>query len=84
MSTRLIPMETEMLDWSAHDNCDHVPNAESIATMQECEEIIRQIEAGERTPKFNSVAELMADLMAEDDEDNEIWDRAVNKIPTAV
>jgi len=61
-------------------------NDETKEAFEECEEIIRQIEAGERVPRFNSVAELMADLMSEDDDDDEdeIWDRAVSQVSEAV
>ena len=55
-------------DWSAHDNCEHIPNAETIAAFEEAEQIIRDIKAGVRKP-FNSVAELMADLMSDDEDD---------------
>ena len=57
-------------------------NDETKAAFEESEEIIRQIESGERVPKFSNVSELMADLMSE--EENEVWDRANNKIQAAV
>lgn len=60
-------------------------NDETKEAFEECEEIIRQIEAGERVPRFNSVSELMADLMSEDENDeSDLWDRAINKVPAAV
>ena len=42
-------MENKLLDWSVHDNCEHIPNAETIAAMEETEEIIKRIKAGDRT-----------------------------------
>ena len=39
----------DMLDWSAHDNCAHIPNAETIAVMEEMEEMVRKIRAGDRS-----------------------------------
>ena len=56
----------QALDWSAHDNCAHIPNAETIAAMEETEEIIRQIRAGEYAGlTYSSFAELLAELDAE-------------------
>ena len=37
----------QVFDCSAHDNCAHIPNEETIAAMEETEKIIRQIRAGE-------------------------------------
>ena len=49
------------------------PNAETLAAMEETDEIIRKIKFGEITPMYHNVAELMADLESEDDDaDDEI------------
>ena len=37
-------------DWSAHDNCDHIPNAETIAAFEETEDILRKIKEGKLKP----------------------------------
>ena len=52
--------------WKIHDNCSHEPNELSLEALEEAEEIINQIESGERIP-FNSIDELMADLLGEDE-----------------
>ena len=67
MSTRLIPMETEMLDWSAHDNCDHVPNAETIAAIRESNEHLRQLEAGEIQSRFSNAADFLVSLLSDEE-----------------
>ena len=63
-------MDDKLLDWSAHYNCAHVPNAETIAAMEETEEIIRQIKAGERQLKTleDFLAEMHSWLEEDDDE----------------
>ena len=33
---------TDSLDWTAHNNCAHIPNAETIAAMEEADEIIKK------------------------------------------
>lgn len=65
-------MENLALDWSIHDNCDHIPNAETIAAMEETEEIIRKIKTGEHSGStYNSFAEILAEIDAEiEAEDN--------------
>ncbi|MCL1987140.1 MAG: hypothetical protein FWG64_04120 [Firmicutes bacterium] len=52
-------------DWSAHNNCQHIPNAETIAAMEETEEILRKIRAGEHTPRYDSFEEMLAEVDAE-------------------
>ena len=44
-----------------------------MEAFEECDEIIQQIESGERVPRFNSVEDLMADLMSEDDDGVAKW-----------
>ena len=51
-------------DWSAHDNCAHVPNADTIAALEETEEIILSIKAGIRRP-YKNFAEIVAEIKAE-------------------
>ena len=66
-------MDDHALDWSAHDNCTHIPNAETIAAMEETEEIIRQIKAGTRKPM--TLEEFFAEKrrwLEEDDEDEAV------------
>ena len=63
-------MDYKSLDWSAHDNCDHIPNAETIAAMEETEEMIRKIKAGEHVPRYNSFAEILAEVEAEIEAEN--------------
>jgi len=36
-------MNNNKLDWSAHENCEHIPNAETIASFEETEEMLRKI-----------------------------------------
>ena len=59
--------------WHAHNTCAHIPNARLQAALDESDEIIRQIKAGERVP-FDSVEEFLADLYSEDadDDDDEV------------
>ncbi|MCL2016943.1 MAG: hypothetical protein FWG68_11925 [Defluviitaleaceae bacterium] len=53
-------------DWSAHNNCQHIPNAETIAAMEETEEILRKIRAGEYSgPSYDSFEEMLAEIDAE-------------------
>ena len=52
-------------DWSAHYNCEHVPNAETIAAFEETEEIIRRIRAGEYVRTYANHAELVAEILLE-------------------
>jgi len=40
-------MENKLLDWSAYENCEHIPNDGTIATIEETEEIIKRIRAGD-------------------------------------
>ena len=61
-------------DWSAHENCDHIPNAETIAAFEETEEIIRRVKSGEYSgPSYKR----FADLLAEIDEEIEAEARAL-------
>jgi hypothetical protein len=46
----------------------YTPNAETLAAFEETEQILRDIKSGKRKP-FNTVADLMADLMSGDDEE---------------
>jgi hypothetical protein len=55
-------------DWSAHDNCAHIPNAELLKTMED-------VDAGRNlVGPFATVEEAMASLMSGwdelDDEDD--------------
>ena len=53
-------------DWSVHDNCAHIPNAETIAALEETEEIIRKIKTGEYAePSYTCFAELLAEIDTE-------------------
>ena len=62
--------EIDWTDWSAHDNCAHIPNAETIAAIEETEEIIRKIKAGTDTsPSYTCFAELLAEIDAELEEE---------------
>jgi len=69
-----IVMDNNVVDWSAHNNCDHIPNAETIEAMEETEEIIRQIKAGIRKPM--TLEEFFAEkrrwLEDDCDEENDI------------
>jgi len=59
-------MENKLLDWSAHENCKHIPNAETIAAIEETEEIIRNMRAGTDTsPTYSCFAEILAEIDAE-------------------
>ena len=51
--------------WHAHNTCDHIPNAETLAAFAETEEIIRKIKAGEYVPRYNSYEEMVAEIYAE-------------------
>ena len=51
-------------NWSAHENCEHIPNAETIAAFEEAEQIIRDIKAGVRKP-YNNFAEILAEIETE-------------------
>lgn len=42
---------------------------DDIEAFEECEEIIRKIESGERKPRYSNVSELMADLLSEDEDE---------------
>jgi len=45
-------------------------NDESKEAFEECEEIIRQIEAGERVPRYSCFAEILAEIDEEIEEEN--------------
>jgi len=49
-------------DAMCHDNCPHIPNAETLAALKEAEEHLRQLEAGEIQPRFNNIAEFFNSL----------------------
>ncbi|MCL2357008.1 MAG: hypothetical protein FWC70_07610 [Defluviitaleaceae bacterium] len=55
--------------------CDYgyvhgVPNAETIAAIEETEEMIKKIETGEHVPRYSSFAELLAEVDAEIEAEN--------------
>jgi len=58
-------MDYQFLDWAAHNNCAHIPNTETIAAFEEAERILKDPHA----KTFHSIAELMADLLSEDDDE---------------
>ena len=62
---RVPNMDIDWTDWTAHDNCEHIPNAETIAAMIETDEMFRQFESGERVPRYNNFAEILAEIEAE-------------------
>ncbi len=39
-----------------------IPNDETIAAMQECDQMLEEIKAGKRVPRCKSVEELFAEL----------------------
>ncbi len=39
-----------------------IPNDETVAAMREGDQILEEIKAGKRVPRFNSVEELFAEL----------------------
>jgi len=45
-------------------------NDETKETFEECEEIIRQIEVGERVPRYSSFAEILAEIDEEIEAEN--------------
>lgn len=47
-------------EWEAHNNCDHIPNAETIETIE-------NIENGIGLHKWDSIEQLFKELQ-EDDE----------------
>jgi len=57
----------KQLDWTAHNSCAHIPNAETIAAMEEADRIV----ADPNRKRFKSVAEIIADLEAGDDDAEE-------------
>ena len=61
-------MDSKKLDWTAHNSCDHIPNAETIAAMNEGEEHLRLLKAGDARPRFNNLAEFFVSLLSESDE----------------
>jgi hypothetical protein len=62
-------VDNQQTDWTAHDNCEHIPNAVTLAAMREADEHIRQLEAGEIQSRFNNLAEFFVSLFSEEDEE---------------
>ena len=58
-------------DWSAHDNCEHIPNAETIAAFEETEEIVKRIRSGDYSGCM-TYEEFLADLYSDDDDEDEV------------
>ena len=55
-----------------HNTCEHIPNKETLEAFAETEEIIRKIRAGEYVKTFATVEELMADLMSDDEDEEDV------------
>ena len=62
---RVPNMDVDWTDWTAHDNCEHIPNAEAVAAMIETDEMFKQFESGESAPRYNSYREMMDKLLSE-------------------
>ena len=52
-------------DWSAHENCEHIPNADTIAAFEETAELVKKIRSGEYVRTYDSHAELVSEIMLE-------------------
>ena len=61
-------MDNELRNRSAHDNCSHIPNAETLAAMKEGAEHLRQLKAGEVKPRFDNLAEFFVSLFSDDED----------------
>ena len=57
--------ETDNLDWTEHNNCAHIPNAETIAAIEETEQLINALKNGEKPENlcvFKSVEDMFKEL----------------------
>ncbi|MCL1995782.1 MAG: hypothetical protein FWG63_06215 [Defluviitaleaceae bacterium] len=69
--------------WHAHNTCEHIPNAETLAAFAETEEIINKIRTGEYVPTYSSFEEMVIEIYSEleaEGNEQEIQSRTLYKV----